>query len=157
MLIVDNLRDPGNLGTILRTAAAGGVQAVMLTPGTTDPFAPKVVRAGMGAHFRLPILFKNWMDIRKMAFNPDSQPIPLYLAEAGAGPAPWELDLRSPVGFVLGGEAEGAGQESRAVVTGPVSIPMPGKFESLNAAVAAGILVFEVVRQREEKSDEVRE
>jgi RNA methyltransferase, TrmH family len=146
VLVVDNLRDPGNLGAILRTAAAAGVQAAILTPGTTDPFAPKVVRAGMGAHFRLPVLSLDWMDIRSRFKTEKS--FKFYLAEAGAGSAPWDLDLRSPVGLVIGGEAEGAGESGRQFVDAPVSIPMPGGFESLNAAIAAGILIFEVVRQR---------
>jgi hypothetical protein len=65
-LIADNLRDPGNLGTLLRTAAAAGAQAALLSPGTTDAFAPKVLRAGMGAHFRLPVLHLGWDEIRAL-------------------------------------------------------------------------------------------
>jgi RNA methyltransferase, TrmH family len=147
LLVLDGLRDPGNLGTILRTAAAAGVQKVILTPGSVDPYAPKVVRSGMGAHFRLPITVQDWMDIRKSLKYPQSL-VRFYLAEAESGQAPWNLDLKSPLALVIGGEAEGAGQEARSVVDGFISIPMPGKFESLNAAVAASILLFEVVRQR---------
>jgi TrmH family RNA methyltransferase len=149
IVVLDGIRDPGNLGTILRSAAAAGAQAVILTPGTTDPFAPKVVRSGMGAHFRLAILQMTWTEIHERFLQPgENNRLAVYLAEAGDGPAPWELDLRQPTALVIGGEADGAGPEARTLVDGLITIPMPGKFESLNAAAAASILIFEVVRQR---------
>ncbi len=147
VLIADAVRDPGNLGTIVRTAAAAGVQAVMLSPGNVDVFSPKVVRAGMGAHFRLPIFHLDWPEIRKVC-HPR---LKIYLAEAEAGSACWQLDLRQPVALVIGGEANGPGPEARQAADGRVMIPMPGQSKSLNAAVAASILMFEVVRQRSEK------
>lgn len=144
LLVADRVRDPGNLGSLLRTAAAAGVQGVLLGPGTTDAFSPKVVRAGMGAHFHLPILNMDWVDIQRIC-QPHTK---MYLAEAGAGTRYWDVDLRQPVTLVVGGEAEGASREARRAADQLVSIPMPGKSESLNAAVAASILMFEVVRQR---------
>jgi RNA methyltransferase, TrmH family len=147
VLIADNLRDPGNLGTLLRTAAAAGVQAALLSPGTTDPFAPKVLRAGMGAHFYLPIFQTSWEEIRRVCKRA-VQPMQVYLAEASEGSASWDLDLRQPLAIIVGSEAEGASQEARALANQNITIPMPGKSESLNAAIAAGILLFEVVRQR---------
>jgi TrmH family RNA methyltransferase len=120
------------------------VQGVLLGPGTTDAFSPKVVRAGMGAHFRLPVLNLDWDGIRQVC-QPQTK---IYLAEAGTGIPYWELDLRRPVTLVVGGEAEGASQDARQSADELVRIPMPGKSESLNAAVAASILMFEVVRQR---------
>lgn len=148
VLILDRLRDPGNLGTIFRTAAAAGVQVVILTPGTTDGYAPKVVRSAMGAHFRLPILTMDWNEIRQMCQN--NKPIALkkFLAESENGVSCWEINWKVPLALVIGGEAEGASPEARALVDQNVTIPMPGKTESLNAAVAASIFVFEVVRQR---------
>jgi RNA methyltransferase, TrmH family len=143
-LVIDQVRDPGNLGTLLRSAAAAGVQAVLLAPGTVDPFSPKVLRAGMGAHFRLPLRSLSWPEIQQ-AWQPR---MVLYLAEAGAGTPCWQLDLRRPMALVVGGEAEGASPEAHQAVDGLVTIPMPGKSESLNAAIAASILLFEVVRQR---------
>jgi TrmH family RNA methyltransferase len=143
VLIPDRVRDPGNLGTLLRTAAAAGVQAVWTPPETADAFAPKVVRAGMGAHFRLPIRQLSWDEIRARKSG-----LKAYLADAG-GPLPcWQADLRSPVALILGGEAEGAGEDARRLADALVSIPMPGESESLNAAAAGAILMFEVVRQR---------
>jgi RNA methyltransferase, TrmH family len=149
VLIADNLRDPGNLGTILRSAAAANADAVLLTPGTTDAFAPKVLRAGMGAHFRLPILEMQWDAVLSLTRQRTTPPLKLFLAEAATpGSSCWDLDLRQPLALIIGGEAEGATAEARAAADHFISIPMPGSSESLNAAVAAGILIFEVVRQR---------
>ncbi len=147
ILIADTIRDPGNLGTLLRTAAAAGVQGAILTPGVTDPFAPKVVRSGMGAHFRLPVQFLDWPDIRNWL---KERPIPLHicLADVCQGLPYWEANLRQPLALVIGGEAGGASSFARQLANSKVHIPMPGGSESLNAAVAAAILLFEVVRQR---------
>ena len=141
-LIPDSIRDPGNLGTLLRTAAAAGVQAVFLPPETTDVFAPKVVRAGMGAHFRLPTHTLTWEEIRKV-----TKSLKVYLADMEGSPC-WQTDFRLPLALIVGGEAEGATEEARKLADLSVSIPMPGKAESLNAGVAGAILMFEVVRQR---------
>ena len=147
-LVLDQIRDPGNLGTILRTAAAAAVKTVFLTPGTADAFAPKVVRAGMGAHFRLFIHTAGWAEIRQYCKEVCQPPLRLLLAESGGGEACWQADLRAPLALVIGSEADGASAEARQAVDSSVHIPMPGNFESLNAAIAAGILLFEVVRQR---------
>lgn len=147
-LVLDQVRDPGNLGTILRSAAAAGVKAVFLPPGTADAYAPKVVRSGMGAHFRLAIKSAEWPEIIHYCKQICQPGLKLLLAESGGGQDCWKTDLQSPVALVIGGEADGASEEARKAVDDLIYIPMPGKFESLNAAVAAGILLFEVVRQR---------
>lgn len=143
VLIPDQVRDPGNLGALLRTAAAAAVEAVFIPPETADPFAPKVVRAGMGAHFRLPLLALGWDEIRARLGG-----LPVWLAQAGAAQTCWDADLRPPLALIVGGEADGASDQARALATSSISIPMPGKTESLNAAAAGAVLVFEVVRQR---------
>lgn len=144
-LICDTIRDPGNLGTILRSAQAAGVQAVLLSPGTTDLYAPKVLRAGMGAHFHLAIYKADWEQIETTCRQNHMQ---IYLAAANADMPYWRADLKLPHAFIIGGEADGAGNQADHITTMPVSIPMPGKSESLNAAMAASILLFETVRQR---------
>jgi len=144
ILIPDQIRDPGNLGTLLRTAAATGVQAVLLPPETTDAFAPKVVRAAMGAHFRLPIHAMKWDEIEQISKSANVQ---VFLADM-EGTSCWGTDLRQPLALIIGGEAEGASEKARKLANGQVSIPMVGKMESLNAAVAGSVLMFEVVRQR---------
>jgi TrmH family RNA methyltransferase len=141
--IPDGVRDPGNLGTMLRTAAAAGVGGVLLPPGAADPFAPKVLRAGMGTHFRLPLQECSWEQIAALL-----APLEVFLAAAGQGIAYTQADFRSPLALIVGGEAEGAGPEARRLASHLVHIPMPGGGESLNAAVAAAVLLFEVVQQR---------
>jgi TrmH family RNA methyltransferase len=146
VLIPDQIRDPGNLGTLLRTAAAAGVQAALIPPETTDAFAPKVVRAGMGAHFRLPIHSLGWEEIRRIS---DSARLKVWLADM-EGCSCWEADLHTPLALIVGGEAEGASEQAGKLANEPISIPMPGRIESLNAGVAGAVLMFEVVRQRDE-------
>ena len=145
-LILDQIRDPGNLGTLLRTAVAAEVQAVFLPPETAEAYAPKVVRAGMGAHFRVPIHPLTWDEIRTAA-----QGLKIHLADMEGTTSCWQADFRSPLVLIVGGEAEGASQPARELATSKVGIPMPGKSESLNAAAAGAILMFEVVRQRTPK------
>ena len=144
VLIADAVRDPGNLGTLLRSAEAAGVEAVLLGPGTADAFAPKVVRAGMGAHFRLPIYEVSWDEIKTQvaAYNWN-----VYLADM-RGRGCWETQFQPPMALIVGGEAEGATQSARDLATRTVSIPMQGRADSLNAAVAGSILMFEMLRQR---------
>lgn len=144
ILVPDMVRDPGNLGTLLRSAAAAGVQAVFLPPETADAFAPKVVRAGMGAHFRLPIVSLEWDAIRVR-----TRGLAVYLAELEAATPCWQVDFKTPLALIIGGEAQGASQAARQLADQQVCIPMPGRSESLNAAIAGSILMFEVVRQRE--------
>jgi len=148
ILIPDQIRDPGNLGTLLRTAAASGVQAVLLPPETTDAFAPKVLRSGMGAHFSLPILSMAWSEIDQIIKLAGMQ---VFIADMNGQPC-WEIDLCQPIALVIGGEADGASQQARRLANGKISIPMPGQAESLNAGVAGSVLMFEVVRQRQIKN-----
>jgi RNA methyltransferase, TrmH family len=142
-LILDGLSDPGNLGTILRTADAAGVEAVFLIPGTVDAYNPKVVRAGMGAHFHLPIIEASWESLADRLTG-----LEVWLAEAHAGEAYHQVDWRKPCALVIGSEAEGPSAAAHRFAHRQVHIPMPGQAESLNAAVAAGILLFEVAKQR---------
>ena len=144
ILIPDQVRDPGNLGTLIRTAAAAGVQALFLPDETTDAFAPKVVRSGMGAHFRLPIHVLTWDQIRE-----NTKDMEVYLADM-EGISFWETDLRKPLALIVGGEADGASEEARKLATQKISIPMAGNVESLNAGVAGSVVMFEVVRQRKQ-------
>jgi TrmH family RNA methyltransferase len=148
-LVVDGVRDPGNLGTILRTAAAAGVQAVFLPPGTVDPYSPKVVRAAMGAHFRLPIAALDWKGIRgHLAPSGAAAAVRVFLAAADMGLPYTSADFTRPLALILGGEAAGAGKDARALTHDRIYIPMPGGGESLNVSMAAGILLFEIIRQR---------
>lgn len=149
LLISDGLRDPGNLGSILRTAAAAGVQAALLSPGGVDPFAPKVVRAAMGAHFRLSVVELGWQEIHAYVHPPPGRHrINVYLADAAQGEAYSQADFRIPLAIMVGSEAGGSGEEADRLADRRLHIPMPGGSESLNVAAAGAILLFEVVRQR---------
>lgn len=143
LVIADQIRDPGNMGTLLRTAEAAGSDGVILTPGTVDAFSPKVVRAGMGAHFHLPILALKWQEISSMVDG-----LQVFLADAEADMPLWEADMNQPCVLLIGGEAFGASPQGQEVATQRITIPMRGRAESLNAAIAAGILIAEVLRQR---------
>ncbi|MCC6568974.1 MAG: RNA methyltransferase [Anaerolineales bacterium] len=152
VLILDQIRDPGNLGTLLRSAAATGVQVVLIPPETTDAFAPKVLRAGMGAHFRVPIREMGWEEIEQIGKSANQQMsksanLQMYLADMN-GKSCWETDLHQPLALIVGGEAEGASEQARKLANERISIPMAGNVESLNAGVAGSVLMFEVVRQR---------
>ena len=146
VLVLDNLRDPGNLGTILRTAAAVGVDAVYIPPLTADPFSPKVVRAGMGAHFRIPIIRASWEMIEQTI---DQHELQVYLAKAEGSVSYLEANFRQPVALVVGGEAFGLSEQPQNISHQSLYIPMRNQVESLNAAIAAGLLLYEVYKQRD--------
>ncbi len=149
ILIPDQIRDPGNLGTLLRSAAAAGVQAVLIPPDTTDVFAPKVLRSGMGAHFRLPIHSMTWEEIEQVV---KLEGLQVLIADMD-GRSCWEMDLRQPMALVIGSEAEGVSESARKLANGKIGIPMAGEVESLNAGVAGSVLMFEVMRQRAVNSE----
>lgn len=144
VLVPDQVREPGNLGVLLRTAAAAGAQAAWLPPETTDAFSPKALRAGMGAQFRLPIRTMTWNEIQAASRTAG---LAVVLAAMDGEPC-WDADLRGPLALIVGGEAEGAGEQARNVASRRIGIPMPGGMESLNAGSAGAILLFEAVRQR---------
>jgi RNA methyltransferase, TrmH family len=146
-LVLDRLADPGNLGTVLRTASAAGVQAAFLAPGTVDAYNPKVVRAAAGAHFQMPIIEAGWGDIASALAR-----LTLWRAEAHTGTAYDQVDWRQPAGLVIGSEAAGPGDAAQRLAPDAVHIPMPGQAESLNAAIAAAVLLFEAARQRRAES-----
>jgi len=142
-VVADRMADPGNLGTLIRTCRAAGVQALLLSEGTVDPYNPKVVRAAMGAHLHLPILSLGTDEILQRL-----QGVPLWLAEARQGTVYHRVDWRLPAGLVIGGEAAGASEALRAASQGTVHIPLRAGTESLNAAIAAAVILFEIARQR---------
>jgi TrmH family RNA methyltransferase len=144
VLVVDRLRDPGNMGTILRSAVAAGIDLVITSKGTVDVYSPKVVRAGMGAHFRLELcLNQRWSDIGDVVKG-----LRVLVAEPRGGVPYWEINWGIPTALLIGGEARGARSEADELATGHVSIPMRAGTDSLNAAVAASVLLLEGARQR---------
>lgn len=146
ILILDEIHDPGNLGTILRTAAAAGVDCVLLSPGCADPSAPKVVRSAMGAHFSIPIYELNWDEIR--TFFSSRPEIVICAAAVEDSENFWLSDYTKTTALILGSEAQGIGPDAAALARRRILIPMTGRIESMNAAIAAAILMYEVRRQR---------
>ncbi|HEY54129.1 MAG TPA: RNA methyltransferase [Caldilineae bacterium] len=143
-VLLEHLRNPGNLGTLLRSAAAAGVDQVVMLPGVTDPWAPKVLRAGMGAHFRVAI--RQARDLTQAeAWLGDAK---RYRADANASRLYTEVDWRGPSVLIVGGETEAARETASWSDVQKVAIPMQNGVESLNAAVAASIILFEAAHQR---------
>jgi TrmH family RNA methyltransferase len=144
VLVLDRLRDPGNLGTLLRAAAGAGVNAVYLSPATVDPWNPKVVRAGMGAHFRIPLL-----PLDSETQESLRERLPRRVIASATATRPYDaVDWTGPAALVVGGEAEGVSPEMEAWGTEQVGIPLAHDVESLNAAVAGAVILFEAARQR---------
>lgn len=146
VVAVDGLQDPGNLGTIIRAAEALGAGGVLLGTGTADPWNPKAVRATMGAIFRFPVAVEVDLPARLAALR--GRGMRVRVAAARASRPAYEVDWRGPAAFVLGNEGAGVSPEVAALADETVSIPMPGRAESLNAGMAAGILLYEALRQR---------
>jgi TrmH family RNA methyltransferase len=146
----DALSDPGNLGTLLRSAEAAGAAAILLGPGSVDAYNPKVVRASVGAIFGIPVVdavSEGWSAVEALDALGELGRRRLG-ATAGAGVPYPEVDFTLPTAIVVGNEAHGIGAELDARLDGHVTIPMAGRAESLNAAMAATVLCFESARQR---------
>ncbi|MGV3653724.1 MAG: TrmH family RNA methyltransferase [Noviherbaspirillum sp.] len=142
-VLLDNLQDPGNLGSILRSAAAAGVKSVYCSPGTAFAWSPKVLRAGMGAHFLLRI-YEN-ADLAALVAGAE---VPVLATSSHAARTLYELDLRAPVAWLFGHEGQGVAPALLELATERIAIPHPGDVESLNVAASAAICFFEQVRQR---------
>jgi TrmH family RNA methyltransferase len=145
-VVADGISDPGNLGTLLRTARACGVEAMFLSPSTVDAYNPKVVRSAMGAHFHVPLIHESDEEIVGRLGG-----LKAWVAEARGGLSYDQLAARDPLALVIGQEAHGPSAFGRSHAAGSVSIPLAGGVESLNAAIAAAVILFEVRRQRESK------
>lgn len=144
-VVLVGVTDPGNAGTLLRTAEAVGASSVLLTDGSVDPWAPKVVRASAGSVLRVPVRTGVAGGVLQ---GLGAAGVTRVGAAGDRGTPPDAVDLTGPVALVLGGEAHGLPDEAEAWVDTWVSLPMRGQVESLNVAVAGSVLAFEVVRQR---------
>jgi TrmH family RNA methyltransferase len=142
-LLLEDVQDPGNLGSMLRSAAAAGCDAVFLSKGCADAWSPKVLRAAMGGHFALDIHTRQDLPGVARAF-----PGMLLAASLQATHSLYDCDLRGKVAFLIGNEGAGLSGGLLKLATQTIAIPMPGKVESLNAAAATAICLFEAVRQR---------
>jgi TrmH family RNA methyltransferase len=148
--VLDGVRDPGNLGTIIRTADAAGVDAVILLEGTCDAFAPKVIRASAGSIFNVPLALST--DDQLLAWRREHR-IPIAVTAADAPRSLFESELPGALAFVFGNEARGVRKAIKDSADLLVKIPLYGKAESLNVAASAAICLYEAVRQRREKQE----
>ena len=146
LFLLENLQDPGNMGTILRTSEGAGVSGIIMNRESVDPYNPKVIRSTMGAIFRMPFVIVD-----------DFEDVLCRLKEAGVrtfaahldGEDFYRQDYRGGCAFFIGNEGNGLSEELAARADGRIRIPMKGQVESLNAAVAATVLMYETLRQRE--------
>ena len=146
VMVLDRLQDPGNLGSILRTADAAGFLGVIILKGSGDIYAPKVVRATAGSLFRVPVLFTDTPEETLTLLREYEKKI--LCTSPKAEQAYFDIRMDDGVAIVIGNEASGACEAFVRQCDALVSIPMSGKIESLNAAVSAGILMYETVRQK---------
>lgn len=151
-VVLDGVQDAGNVGSILRSAAAAGVRSAVLTPGCAGAWSPRVLRAAMGAHFRMRLFV-------------DADPAALLAGFQGSivatrldgGQSLFDLDLRGDVAWLFGNEGAGLSPAVAALATHPIRIPMPGGAESLNVAAAAAVCLFEQVRQCEDRGSRIED
>ena len=145
-MMAENLQDPGNLGTILRTGEGAGITALILSKGTVDMYSPKVIRSTMGSLFRVPFLYIEDMAETVTALR--ERGVEVYAAHL-EGSVPYDQpDYTRPSAILMGNEGNGLTDRSADACTRRVRIPMEGAVESLNAAMSAGIFMYEVHRQR---------
>ena len=144
-VVLERVQDPGNMGTILRSAAASGVQQLVLSTDCVDIWSPKVLRAGMGAHFLLK--FSNRADLTRW-YAAYQQPVWATALSEINNHDLYQLDLSAACAWILGNEGCGVSQVMQETATGTVKIPMLGATESLNVAMAATVCLFEQMRQR---------
>lgn len=146
LVVADGVQDPGNLGTIIRSADAAGADGLVTLPGTVDIYNPKTVRSAVGSLFHLPVRQED--DIASFLAAVQAARMRLIVGDAAADRHYDEVDLSGRVALVVGSEAAGPGEPVRAAAAATVKIPLLGRAESLNVGVAASILLYEAVRQR---------
>lgn len=146
VVVVDGVQDPGNLGTIVRSADAAGATGVILLKGTVDIYNPKTLRSTMGSLFHLPVVPAE--DVPAALKYLTSAGITLIVGDPADGAPVYDINLKVPVGLVVGNEGTGPGNGVLQFEYVKVTIPMPGRAESLNVAMATSILLYEAVRQR---------
>jgi TrmH family RNA methyltransferase len=142
-VLLENIQDPGNLGSILRTAVAAGTRQIFLSRSSVFAWAPKVIRAGMGAHFFLSI-FEN-VDLESISRSFSGR---IIATAPRAAASLYDIDLKGEVAWLFGNEGAGLSAGAQGVATTRVRIPMPGSAESLNVAAAVAVCLFEQIRQR---------
>lgn len=146
IVVLENLQDPGNLGTIIRTAEAAGASGILLSKGCADFYNPKVTRSTMGSIFRVPFVYTD--DLKGALLQLKGQGIRMLAAHLKGSVDLYEESFVGPTALLIGNESRGLTDETAALADQAIRIPMSGSVESLNAAVAAAVCMFEAKRQR---------
>ncbi|WP_346699060.1 RNA methyltransferase [Catenibacillus scindens] len=146
-LILESIQDPGNLGTMVRTAEGAGVDAIFMSKTCVDIYNPKVVRSTMGSLYRVPFVYVD--DLHGLLEEMKKNKITLFAAHLKGEKYYYEADLSGKCAFLIGNEANGLTWETASMADTYIKIPMSGQVESLNAAMAAGILMYDMRRQKE--------
>lgn len=146
LILLDRIQDPGNLGTIIRTAEALGFDGILLSEGTVDIYNPKVIRSTMGAILQIPIIY--YEDYRQAIEDLKSNEIKIVSSSLDTDNMVYDVDLSRNVAIVIGNEGSGISDDIIASSDELIKIPMIGQAESLNAGIASGIIMYEVLRQR---------
>lgn len=146
LLVLERIQDPGNLGTMIRAGEGAGVTGVIMDQDTVDIYNPKVIRSTMGSIYRVPFLYVS--DLKESINLLKQQSIQIYAAHLNGNLNYDQVDYQCAAGFLIGNEANGLSPEITDLADCLVRIPMAGQVESLNAAIAASILIYEVARQR---------
>ncbi len=146
VLILDDLNDPGNLGTIIRSSLGAGVDGIILSKNSVDVYNPKVIRSTMGAVFKMPLLYTDDLEKDINLLTDNKYEIVVTTLENSVDY--YDVDYKGNVGVVIGNEANGVSEKIKNMPLTHVTIPMKNSLESLNAAVAASVIIYEVARQR---------
>lgn len=147
-LLLENIQDPGNLGTMLRTGEGAGISGVIMSRDTVDLYNPKVIRSTMGSIYRMPFLYAE--DFAETIREVQRAGVSVYAAHLKGEASYVRQDYKKGTAFLIGNEGNGLKEETADLADIYIRIPMEGRVESLNAAVAASVLMYEAHRQREE-------
>lgn len=140
------IQDPGNVGTMIRTAAAFGATEIIFGDDSADPFSPKALRASSGAFAQVRVLRAKRLEDELSRWK--ERGVPLWKTDPGAGKLPWETPLSGPAALIFGSEARGLPPSLEKLTDLAIKVPMPGGVESLNVGVSCAIILYEVLRQR---------
>lgn len=146
LMVLENLQDPGNLGTMIRTGEGAGVTGVIMSRDTVDIYNPKTIRSTMGSIYRMPFFYAE--DLKQMMWALKEHGIISYAAHLRGKASYTEKDYRMPTAFLIGNEGNGLTEELAECADAYIRIPMCGQVESLNAAIASAVLMYEALRQR---------
>lgn len=146
LLILDSLQDPGNLGTLVRAAEGAGITCIIMNENTVDIYNPKVIRSTMGSIFRVPFIYVK--DLKEVIDKLQSKAVEIFASSLEGATEYDKPDYKKDIAFIIGNEAAGISKDILDIVEKKIKIPMLGEVESLNAAVAGSILMYEAARQR---------